>query len=122
MTNSGVTNFTDARQHPRSKLEMLVGVIRGGKFGFEYSMQIGEGGMLLEVYSPCKAGETLEVSFFMPPAGELILIKGEVVYALEPGNGRYLAGVRFLNATPATRNVIRKYVEMTTKPNQPKDN
>lgn len=114
MANSGLTNFTESRIHPRCKLEMLVGVIRNGKFGFEYSMQISEGGMLLEMYSPCQVGEHIEVSFFMPPAGELILVKGEIAYCLEPTPGRGLAGVRFLNASAGTQAIIRKFVEMST--------
>lgn len=116
MNTTGTSKYTDSRRHPRCKLEMLVGVIRNGKFGFEYSLQIGEGGMLLELFSPAKLGEQIEVSFFMPPKGELILVKGEVVYCLEPVAGRCLVGVRFTNATAAIQSLIRKFVEVNIEP------
>lgn len=112
MTDTGTSNFAESRRHPRCKLEMLVGVIRNGKFGFEYSMQIGEGGMLLEIFTEAKVGDQVEVSFFMPPKGELILVKGEVVYSIEPTPGRFLAGVRFTNASSTTQDLIRKFVEV----------
>ena len=91
---------------------MLVGVIRNGQFGFEYSAQVSEGGMLLGVFNRFQVGEIIEVSFFMPPTGEVILVRGEVVYTLEPSPHKYYAGVRFLDATPSAVETIRHYVTM----------
>jgi hypothetical protein len=91
---------------------MLVGVIRNGQFGFEYSMQVSEGGMLLGVFNRFEVGEIIEISFFMPPTGEVILIRGEVAYCIEPEPHKYFAGVRFLDATPASLAAIRHYVTL----------
>lgn len=100
----------EKRRFKRSPLEMLVGVIRNGQFGFEYSQEVSEGGMLLGTFNRFFVGEIIEVSFFMPPTGEVILVRGEVVYCLEPEPHKYFAGVRFLDATSQAIETIRRYV------------
>jgi hypothetical protein len=106
--NSG--SGIDKRRFKRCSLEMLVGVIRNGQFGFEYSQQVSEGGMLLGVFNRFFVGEIIEISFFMPPTGEVILVRGEVVYCLEPEPHKHFAGVRFLDATDSALETIRQYV------------
>ena len=111
MGNIKTENFgVDQRRFKRCTLEMLVGVTREGQFGFEYSVQVSEGGMLLGVFSPFQVGELLEISFFMPPTGDLISVRGEVVYCTEPDSGKYFAGVRFLEASGTTVQTIRSFV------------
>jgi hypothetical protein len=103
----------DQRRFKRCPLEMLVGVTRDGQFGFEYSRQVSEGGMLLGVFNKFIVGEEIEISFFMPPTGEVVVVRGEVAYCLTPEPNKYYAGVRFLNPTAPSLNAIRQYV--TTK-------
>jgi hypothetical protein len=100
----------DKRRFKRCSLEMLVGVIRSGQFGFEYSQQVSEGGMLLGTFNKFSVGELIEISFFMPPTGEVVLVRGEVVYCLEPEPHKYFAGVRFLDAPENAVSSIREYV------------
>ena len=107
-TNTG--GGPDKRRHKRCSLEMLVGVIRNGQFGFEYSQQVSEGGMLLGTFNRFFVDEIIEVSFFMPPTGEVVLVRGEVVYCLEPEPHKHYAGVRFLDAPDAAIETIRRYV------------
>lgn len=98
------------RRFKRGKLEMLVGVIRAGQFSFEFSCEVSEGGMLLSVYNQYKVSEEIEISFFMPPNGEVILVRGEVVYGLEPEPGKKYVGIRFLDPSSFTQLLIRQYI------------
>ena len=110
MATKNSDSEADKRRFKRCSLEMLVGVIRQGQFGFEYSQQVSEGGMLLGVFNKFDAGEIIEISFFMPPTGEVILVRGEVAYCLEPEPHKYFAGVRFLDAPSSAVSTIRDYV------------
>jgi len=101
----------DKRRFKRCALEMLVGVIRHGQFGFEYSQTVSEGGMLLGTFNKFEPGEIVEISFFMPPTGEVVLVRAEVAYSLEPEPHKYFAGMRFLDAAPHATTSIREYVE-----------
>lgn len=114
MGSGSTSGGIDKRRFKRCSLEMLVGVIRNGQFGFEYSQQVSEGGMLLGVFNRFFVGEIIEISFFMPPSGEVILVRGEVAYCLEPEPHKYFAGVRFLDATPSALDSIRQYVSTET--------
>jgi hypothetical protein len=100
----------DQRRFKRCTLEMLVGVIRHGQFGFEYSREVSEGGMLLGTFTRYAVGDIIDISFFMPPTGEVVLVRGEVVYQMEPEPGKYYAGVRFLDAPAQALTSIREYV------------
>jgi hypothetical protein len=104
------TQKEDKRRFKRCSLEMLVGVIRNGQFGFEYSQQVSEGGMLLGTFNKFNVGEIIEISFFMPPTGEVVLVQGEIVYCLEPEPHKYYSGVRFLDAPENALSSIREYV------------
>ena len=113
--NGDFSTFETRRQFKRCRLEILVGVSRLGQFGFEYSVDVSQGGMCLGVYSKYQVGEVVDISFFIPPTGEVVQVRGEVVYILEPSPGEHFAGIRFLEPSRPTQDLIGQYITSAAK-------
>jgi PilZ domain len=106
----GEKSGPNRRRFKRRSLEILAGVKRGGQFGFEYCVQVSEGGMLLGVCHSYDVGETVEISFFIPPDGKEILLKGKVIYQYKSDQGRNFVGICFISPSAISKDAIRIYV------------
>jgi hypothetical protein len=98
------------RRFERCGFDRMIGLVHRGRMGFEATVEISEGGMLLEVDGKYKVGDRVEIGLFVPK-GSFQTVVGTVVYVLEPSPGDRHIGVRFLQPSTQLREEIRRYVE-----------
>lgn len=85
-----------------------MGVTCRNQFLVQNCVDIGEGGMLLRVFSNYKTGDQLEVSLFIN--NQFATTEGEVVYTIEPQPGQIYVGIKFSNPPAKLQTTIREYV------------
>jgi hypothetical protein len=98
----------DRRRFKRSPLSTRVAVFRDGQFTFEASVEVGEGGMCLEVKNFYSVGEMVQVIFFTSPS-TYVMTEAEIVYKMNSDPQKYV-GLRFLQPTSRDQESIRHYV------------
>jgi hypothetical protein len=97
------------RRYERCGFDRLIGLVHRGRMGFEATIEISEGGMLLAVDGKYKVGDRIEIGLFVPK-GSFQTVIGTVVYVLEPSPGDRHIGIKFLQPSPKLREEIRRYV------------
>jgi hypothetical protein len=104
------TNKKIMRRFERTGFDRMIGLVHRGRMGFEATIEISEGGMLLQVDGKYKVGDRIEIGLFVPK-GSFQTVIGTVVYLLEPTPGDRHIGVKFLQPSTQLREEIRRYVE-----------
>ncbi len=103
------------RRTPRRSYERLVGILSRGKYSVHRALQIGEGGMMIELPSDLKSGEFILITLIFPKTLETLVGRAEILYQKEKkSNADVQTGVRFLNLATIKRRAIRDFV--STKP------
>jgi len=93
------------RQFPRVPLAAQVEYAGGMQIGF--ARNIGVGGMFIETKEPVAAGTRLKVRFNLEDGGPIIIVGGEVRYAV----AKIGMGVHFLNLARVDQNRIEVYLK-----------
>lgn len=100
----------------RRRLRMLVKIAHarlgtGGSpdFFFGYTIDISDGGMLLELRERVAEGEELDLEFFLPGQSDKICARGRVVRRNQEGDEAI--GIELVQLSDAARERIRRYVQ-----------
>lgn len=109
MSDKEPTSFENRRQYKRCKVSLQVGVFQHGQFNFNVAVEISQGGMLLKCPVEYRVGTCIEMCFFIPGAAFTMAV-GEIAYKLDPIDGVHYAGVRFLQPSAFTQQLIASYV------------
>lgn len=109
-----MTSTHPQRRYRREGFERLVGVTHKGRPGFEASLEISEGGMLLAVDRHMKVGDRLEIGLFID-GQHVQTVHGVVAYqSADSSDGDSICvGVRFVQPSARLQSDIREYVEKT---------
>lgn len=102
--------FLKRRRVPRRDFERDIGVLVDGKYTICKSIQIGEGGMMLEMPGSYSLEQKMVVTFKLPQTIPAI-VRGVVRYALEKPDGKgFRYGIEFERVEFKIRREIRNYV------------
>ena len=98
------------RKTPRRTYERLVGVLHKGKYFLQNSLQISEGGMMIELPNYVKRGDFIVVSFILPTSLETVNGRAEVLYLQKVSDKLSKVGIKFINLDTIKRRAIRDFV------------
>ncbi len=103
------------RRVPRRAFGASVGVLHGGVYRIEKSMEVGEGGMSLSATRQLKENDRLILTFQIPD-GSLVCVRASVRYfiANEEVAGT-TTGVQFENLDFNLKRELRNYVARATQ-------
>lgn len=110
MSDKVMTTFDDRRQHRRCKVGLQVGVFQHGQFNFNVAVELSQGGMMLKCPVEYRVGTCIEMCFFIPGAAFTMAV-GEIAYKLAPIEGFHYIGVRFLQPSAFTQQLIANFVQ-----------
>lgn len=104
--------LAQARRYPRRTFDKLVAILYRGRSGFENSVEISEGGILLQADRQYHVGDTIEICVVVPGHKFQIVI-GTIAYVRGERTHERMVGIRF--RSPAAdvaklQEAIRKYV------------
>ncbi len=104
----------DRRRVPRRTFEAPVGVLLGGEYEIERTLQVGEGGMMIASSRPIEVGRNIVLNFYLPNSS-LIVVRA-IIRSAKPGEGgepsRY--GIEFMNLGFQAKREIRNFVASAT--------
>jgi len=99
------------RRYPRAPYVTMVKVRRaGGSVLLGRSEDVSEGGLLVMSEQPCAQDENVLVCFALPGSGQPVEAEA-VARWIRRGRGFGLAGFEFVQLSPASRVLIRRYVD-----------
>ena len=104
----------ERRKWPRIPAEHLVSYTHYDEegepddMGMARTLDLGEGGILLEMTRPARPGSRLEVK--MASGEHIITARGEVVYSQRLSRTRWRVGVKFSEITQSDRGTISSEV------------
>ncbi len=104
--------FLDTRQ--RRPMRMLVKLQRPpSDLSFGYTVDVSDGGILVETGEELQAGEVVDLQFFLPGSPEKIATRGRVVRVLKKdGDADAEVGFEFVQLEDAGRERIRRFVAL----------
>lgn len=95
---------TFRRKYPRRAFRRMVSVLHEGAYHLAHAVEIGEGGMAVDVPLALAPGDQIVVNFQIP-AGDFVSLRAEV----RAGEGT-ACGVEFKNIRFGQKRQIRTYV------------
>lgn len=95
---------TFRRKYPRRAFRRLVSVLHQGEYHLAQAVEIGEGGMAIDVPAVLAPGDQIVVNFQIPD-GDFVSLRAEV----KAGEGT-ACGVEFRNIRFGQKRQIRTYV------------
>ena len=113
--NSIGISTTDKRRHKRIETSNLISYVFIDKEGNEIeegmgaALNMSQGGLLLETYLPVKAQFILIMHIDLK--GELLKIKGKVVYSRPGELGNFFVGVRFVDTHESQRKMTVSFIK-----------
>lgn len=117
MSNANSTGIStaDKRRHKRIETSNLISYVFIDKEGNEIeegmgaALNISQGGLLLETYLPVNARFILII--YIDLEGQLLKIKGKVVYSRPGELGNFFVGVLFVDTHESQRKMIVSFVK-----------
>ena len=99
------------RRTPRRDYDRLAGILIRGKYSVQKAIQIGEGGMMIELPSSLKSGDLILISLVLPKSLETLVGRAEILYQKEKISDKMAqTGVKFINLETSKRRAIRDFV------------
>lgn len=101
----------ERRQHPRIEAHRLVAFQRarsaesGAREGFFRTLNLAQGGLLVESDYPFRTGENLKLQILTE---SILTARGEVVHQRSSRPGMAKVGVRFTRIAKATRDALKR--------------
>ncbi len=77
--------------------------------GMGRTLNVSEGGILLETHVPIEDGFTLYLSIGFQD--EVTDVRGKIVYSKKGDNDRWQSGIEFVSPDADALNIIKKYIE-----------
>jgi len=105
-------SYAGRRRVPRRAFESPVGLLAGGEYDIQSSLQVGEGGMLLGSNRPLKVGDSVLVNFFISSA-LMVIVRGAVRYQLK--DRPHCFGLEFDKLEFNFKREIRNFVAAATR-------
>jgi len=107
-------SFPHNRQQPRVPLRIKIDYFKNpGVFLYDYSRNVGRGGIFVETEKPFQPGTELNLSFVLPDQGEPIEVKGKVVWVHEKNAKDFRGvpgmGVQFENPQGKNKEALDKF-------------
>jgi len=117
MSNANSTDIstTEKRRYKRIETSNLISYVFIDKEGNEIeegmgaALNISQGGLLLETYLPVNAQFILIM--YIDLEGQLLKIKGKVVYSRPGELGNFFVGVRFVDTLESQRKMIVSFIK-----------
>ena len=107
------------RRTPRRAHERVVGILFKGKYTLMRSLQISEGGMLLELSRAQRLSDVILVTLLIPKSLIHIMVSAEIIYQMDEAKDKdaQLAnfGVRFIGLEASKKRLIRDYISSKSK-------
>ncbi len=100
------TLLNEKRRYARLPLRTSVSCLLGDKRFNSESLNISEGGMMLETSGGAGVGQEIHVEFSIPPAPHKVRARSKVARKDPPDR----MGIQFLNLSPEDRVAIQKYI------------
>ncbi len=72
----------------RIPIQLLVDYKAGGNYLFDFSHDLGEGGIFIQTESPKEQGDLVDLTFTLPDSKETISTRGKVIWVQNPVSGR----------------------------------
>lgn len=106
--------FPHNRQQPRVPLRIKIDYFKNpGVFLYDYSRNVGRGGIFVETEKPFQPGTELNLSFVLPDQNEPIEVKGKVVWVHEKSAKDFRGvpgmGVQFDNPQGKNKEALDKF-------------
>lgn len=101
------------RRSPRRVFKRPVGILLHGEYMICQALQLGEGGMMVNIPHEIKPGTRVVVTVFIPGGGHA-LVQAEVLYTNGQDNGMCY-GMKFENLSLAHKRHVRNYVSAKTQ-------
>ncbi len=105
----------EVRKFSRAPLATRVNCLGPGTFFSDFTINVSEGGMMLQAISEVRPGTELEVQFSIPGSGKVIKAVAEVVWTRKNPRGEAQIGVglgvRFKRIERDEQATIRRFVE-----------
>ncbi len=102
-----VSSKEDRFSGRRIGVDLLVSYRSKGNYLFDFCRNLGSGGIFLKTEEPLTPGEELELTFTIPNSSEVILTKGQVMWAQQNVKNRPELipgmGVQFVGCTETDR-------------------
>jgi len=77
------------------------------------TLNVSENGILLETHFPIDSKQIVSLSLALED--DLIDMKGEVVYSRPGEDDKYETGVKFVEITEASQQILKKYIQVFKK-------
>ena len=116
MAGSDSASGKERRRHERAELKIPVDYSSVDAFFAEFSQNINEGGMFIEMDRPVDLDTPVQLQFRLPGEDRPIQVQGRVAWVSD-GKGEASAGVgiEFRNLDPETRDTINRIVRHLRK-------
>ncbi len=112
---SQLDGYKTNRRVPRRFYRQLVGCLSRGTYRLSHSIQMGEGGLLLELDWPIKENDSLVLTFKVP-MGSYWVVRARVQYLLALPKEAKKVGVTFEGLDFQARREIRNFVAVSSNP------
>ena len=106
----------EKRKEPRIDTENLLSYVcldesdRELKQGMGRTLNISEGGILMETHVPMEPHYSVSLTISMEE--DMMVIKGNISYCSERADGRFETGIQFIETDEAQREFLRQYIEI----------
>src|SRR5262245_40296230 len=106
----------ERRRHERAELKIPVDYSSVDAFFAEFSQNINEGGMFIDMERPAELDTPVQLQFRLPGEDHPIQVQGRVAWVNDGKNGSSAGvGIEFQNLDPQTRNTINRIVRQLRK-------
>ena len=111
MSRSGDTSGDERRRHERVALKIPVDYTSVDAFFTEFSSNVNEGGMFVEMEDAPDLGTQVQLEFDLPGHNEPIQVEGRVAWTSDGKDGSPPGvGIEFQNLPPDARETINSIV------------
>jgi uncharacterized protein (TIGR02266 family) len=111
MPNSSRSSSSNRRRHERAELKIPVDYSSVDAFFAEFSQNINEGGMFIEMDRPVELDTPVQLQFRLPGEDHPVQVQGRVAWVSDgKGDSSRGVGIEFQNLEPDTRDRINRIV------------
>ena len=93
---------------------MLVSYKEKGNYLFDFSQNLGEGGIFIETETPPAPGTSIDLMFTLPTRAETVSAKGKVIWVQPPVENRLDLhpgmGVQFVSFADNDKNLLQEFL------------
>jgi|GEM_PF-6528279 len=113
-TSTSKPKVSDKRAKKRIPVKMLVDYKSEGNYLFDFSYNLGAGGIFINTQSILPRGSVVVMNFTLPETGDKFEVKGEVMWTQEASATSEASsgmGVQFTSLTEDQRLMLNDYVQ-----------